>query len=75
LPLLLDCDFKYVIRKVKETQVEPKVDGTCQLFVQGDVNLLGDNMNTIKKDVLIYGSNEFGREICVDFSEDCSTET
>jgi hypothetical protein len=49
--------------------VEPKLNGTHQILAYGDyVNLLGDNIDTIKKNTvtLIDASKEIGLEINVD---------
>jgi hypothetical protein len=49
-PLLFNSVLKYAIRKVQETQVRLKLNGTHQLLAYADdVNLLGDNIYTIKK--------------------------
>jgi hypothetical protein len=48
-PLLFNSAINY-IRKVQENQIGLKLSGTHQLLVYvDDVNLLGDNNDTIKK--------------------------
>jgi hypothetical protein len=49
-PLLSNFALDYTIRKVQENQVGLKLNGTHQFLVyDGNVNLLGDNINNIKK--------------------------
>jgi hypothetical protein len=49
-PLLFNFALKYAIRKVHERQVGLKCNGTNQLLVYAnDMNLLGNNMDTIKE--------------------------
>jgi hypothetical protein len=48
-PLLFNFALVYAIRKVQENQLGLKVIGSHQLLVYvDDVNLLGDNVDTIK---------------------------
>jgi hypothetical protein len=66
LPLLFNFALEYAIRKVQENQVGLKLNGTHQLLVYGDdVNLLGDNICSIKKKtgILIDSSKEVGLEV------------
>jgi hypothetical protein len=65
-PLLFNFDLEYTIRKVQENQVRLKLNRTHQLLVYADdVNLLGDNTITIKKntETLIDSSKEVGLEV------------
>jgi hypothetical protein len=58
--------LEYGIRKVHENQVELKLNGTYQLLVYADdLNLLGDNIVTIKKNTatLINASKEVSLEV------------
>jgi hypothetical protein len=49
-PLLLNIAVEYAIRKVQENHLGLKLNGTHQLLAYvDDVNLLGDNICTVKK--------------------------
>jgi hypothetical protein len=64
-PLLFKFSLEYAIRKVQENQVVLKLNGTHQILSYADVNLLGDNIDTINKNTenLIDASKEIGLEI------------
>jgi hypothetical protein len=58
--------LEYAIRKVQGNQVGLKLSGTHQLLVcANDVNLLGDNIGTLKKstETLIDASKDVGLEV------------
>jgi hypothetical protein len=63
LPLLFNFLLEYAIRKVQENKEGLKLNGTHQLLVYADdVNLLGDNVDIIKKNtgILVDTSKKIG---------------
>jgi uncharacterized protein YabE (DUF348 family) len=67
-PLLFNFALDYAIRKVQENQVGLTLNGAHQLLAYADdVNLLGDNIDTIKKNMgtLTDASMKVGLEINV----------
>jgi hypothetical protein len=68
-PLLSNFALKYSIKKVQENQVGLKLNGTYHLLVcADDVNVQGDNTDTIKKntETLI----DTGKEVRVEVSRE-----
>jgi ABC-type siderophore export system fused ATPase/permease subunit len=57
--------LEYAISKVQENQVGLKLNRTHQMLVYADVNILGDDTDTMKKNTqtLIDASKEIGLEV------------
>jgi hypothetical protein len=71
-PLLFNFALEYAIKKAQENQVRLKLNGTHQLLAYADdVNLLGNNIDTINKntETLIDASKEVGLEVNVEKTE------
>jgi hypothetical protein len=65
-PLFYNSSSENAIKKVKENQEALKLKGTHQFLVHDDaVNLLGQNINTVKKimEAALGASNLVGREV------------
>jgi hypothetical protein len=68
-PLLFNFALEYAIKKVQENEVGLKLNGTHQLLAYADdVNLLGDNIDTINKNTQtpIDVSKEVGLDVNVE---------
>jgi hypothetical protein len=68
-PLLFNFALEYAIREIQENQVGLKLNGTHQhLAYADDVNLLGDNIHTIKKNIqtLIYSRKEVSMDMYIE---------
>jgi hypothetical protein len=66
LPLLFNFALEYAIRRTQENQEGQKLSRTHQFLAYADdVNIMGENTDTIKKsrEALLDASKEFGLEV------------
>jgi hypothetical protein len=64
--MLFNCAMEYAIRRVQENQKGLKLNGTHRLLAYaGDINIVGENIDTIKKNTkaVLDASKEVGLEV------------
>ena len=64
-PLLFNFSLEYAIRRVQENRIGLELNGKHQLLVYADVNMLGEDLQTIRENIEIFikVSKETGLEI------------
>jgi len=69
--MLFNCALEYAIRRVQVIQDDLKLNGTHQLLVFADVNILGGSVHTVKEnaEALVVVSMETGQEVNADKTE------
>ena len=68
MPLLFNFALEYIIRRVSVSQDGLKLNGTHQLLVYADVNILGESIHTVEKnaEALVVASKETGLQVNAD---------
>ena len=68
MPLLFKFVLEYAIRRVQAIQDALKLNGTRQMSVYADVNILGGSVHTTKKNTvaLVVASNDTGLDETAD---------